>query len=135
VAVTRNRTGPEARRQGPLCVRAFLHRWTYQPIKQRAKPPVTSTEPFTVEPRPIVEVRNKAVKVAKIFDVLAIVTIIVGGLSAALLIVAALTAVDGNNADALQLALGVALWTTIAWASISLFSIVAGFIAQEAKAR
>ena len=96
---------------------------------------MTSTEPFTVEPRPIVEVRNKAVKVAKIFDVLAIVTIIVGGLSAALLIVAALTAVDGNNADALQLALGVALWTTIAWASISLFSIVAGFIAQEAKAR
>ena len=95
---------------------------------------MTTTEPFTVEPRPLVEVRDKAVGVDRIFNILAYATIIVGGLSAALRIVAAITAVDGNNVRALLLAIGVVLWTAITWASISLFTIVAGYIAQKAKA-
>ncbi|HYI59835.1 MAG TPA: hypothetical protein VEX66_16830 [Microlunatus sp.] len=93
---------------------------------------MTTTEPFTVEPRPLVEVRNKAVGIAKIFNILAYATIIVGGLSAALLIIAAFTAVDGNNAYALLLAIGVVFSTAVTWASISLSSIVAGYIAQKA---
>jgi len=95
---------------------------------------MTTTERFTIEPRPLVNVRNKAVRVAKIFEILAYATIIVGGLGAGLLILGGATTTDGNNAYLILLAIGVVLSTAITWASMALSSIIAGYIAQKATA-
>jgi len=81
-------------------------------------------------------VKIRAVFVARIFDIIAWVILIVGGLAAVLNIVVGLF---GAFADTwissvvigIGIGLAIAVMTAIYWAAVSLASIIAGYIAAE----
>lgn len=85
-----------------------------------------------------INVQSKAKKVAAIFDTLAIVVLIVGVLGA---VVAALFGVialfnDGGFGSlmaGLFGVVGIAIYTALTWAGITLATIVAGYIAERSS--
>lgn len=84
-----------------------------------------------------IAIRSKATKVARIFDILATVVLIVGALgvvTTSLLGVVGLFSDDGGFGTlliALASAVGIAIYTALTWAGITLATIVAGYIAER----
>jgi hypothetical protein len=91
-----------------------------------------------------IAIQSKAAKVARIFDILATIILILGGLGVAL---AALAGVIGLfTADTFSEGLGilmlsalwgvgVAIYTALIWASITLSTIIAGYISARIPAQ
>ncbi len=94
-------------------------------------PPYTG--PVLPAPKPValMAVKRKALRVARIFDVLGILTLTLGGLAIAGMLLSFLGS-DSNGIGVAVIA-AVAAGTALTWASISVFTIVAGYIAQKAE--
>lgn len=82
-------------------------------------------------------IRNKATNVARIFNILATAVLIVGALGIVLVSLSGVVALfsDGGGLGALLVALlgavGVAIYTALTWAGITLATIIAGYIAER----
>ena len=81
-------------------------------------------------------IQSKAQKVATIFDALATIILIVGGLGIGVLAIGGVIGLFSDGGfQALVIALlgmlGVAIYTALMWASITLATIVAGYISQR----
>lgn len=77
------------------------------------------------------DVAGRAAKAARIFDVLAILVLIGGGITALL----GLIVMVQSNYRLGLLVLGCAVvWTALTWASITLATVVCGYIAQKVGA-
>lgn len=95
---------------------------------------MTTTYPNPIQAR--VNVAAKAQKVATIFDILAILVLVVGGLAAGFVLLASfIGAVSDSSSIAffpgLLLALFIGVYTALTWASITLATVVAGYIANR----
>lgn len=79
----------------------------------------------------------KATKVSSIFNMLAMVLLVVGGLAVAFGLVNSVMALFQDGFDALLITLGwsigMAIITAIAWAYVSLATIVAQYIADKSE--
>lgn len=84
-----------------------------------------------------IAIRSKATKVARIFDILATVVLIIGALGIAAMAFSGVVGLfsDDGGLGALVIALagavGVAIYTALTWAGITLATIIAGYIAER----
>jgi hypothetical protein len=86
----------------------------------------------------IVNITAKAQNVARIFDTLAWVVLIFGGLTAGLTLLVGLfgAMADGYIASLVTgiiVAVGIGIYTALLWASITLGTIIAGYIANKSE--
>lgn len=73
-------------------------------------------------------VKTRAAMVARIFDILAWVVLIIGGLITLFTLIGVFT----EGVEYLLIALVAAAYTGVSWASVTLASVIAGFIGQKA---
>ena len=78
-------------------------------------------------------INTRARSVARIFDILAWVVLVVGTLFAAITLIAGLATAgqDGQLLAAMLVTIGIAVYTALIWASITLGTVIAGYIAER----
>lgn len=77
--------------------------------------------------------RKKARLVANIFDALAIITLVVGGLGVGIMLLVGLFNFDDGGISMLFMAVLSAVYVALLWASITLFTLVAGYIYNRSE--